>query len=156
MWFSPLDLPIGGTGTETWPWGGFSLQAGGLLQHKRFPMWFSLGFITRETGFMKFRQLMCFGALGRVLSTISPTTREGFCNPSSPRPREQDSFCGQKILLQSFSTPGCCSLGSGPGNSAYMELKLVLCSGALRRILSSALWIGFSLQIYLTSVIIYV
>ena len=48
-------------------------------------MWFSLGFITRETGFMKFRQLMCFGALGRVPSTISPTTRGKFCNPSSPR-----------------------------------------------------------------------
>merc|ERR1711867_342690 len=105
---------------------------------------------------MKFRQLTRFGLLGRVFSTISHSTREGFCNPSSPRPGEQDSFCGQKILLQSFSTPGCCSLGSGPGNSAYMELKLVLCSGALRRILSSALWIGFSLQIYLTSVIFYV
>ena len=147
---------------------------------------------------------MCFGALGRVPSTISPTTRGEFCNPSSPRIfRVQDqgilqlsglsglswSYLGAlprtlalKIrgnlpwlchwkgfilvrrssssldwsLRSFFSVPGCCSLGSGPGNSAYMELKLVLCSGALRRILSSALWIGSSLQINLASVIIYV
>jgi len=32
-------------------------------------MCFSLGFITRETGFRWFRQLMCFGALGRSPST---------------------------------------------------------------------------------------
>ena len=55
--------------------------------------------------------------------------------------------------LQSFFfSPRCFSLGSRTRNSAYRELRLFLCSGALRRILSSALWIGFSLQIYLTSV----
>ena len=37
-----------------------------------------------------------------------------------------------------------------------MELRLFLCSGALRRILSSALWIGISLLFYLASVIVYV
>ena len=59
--------------------------------------------------------------------------------------------------LQSFFfSPRCFSLGSRTRNSAYMELRLFLCSGALRRILSSALWIGISLQIYLASVIVYV
>merc|ERR1711867_119959 len=38
-------------------------------------------------------------------------------------------------LRFSFPVPGCCSLSSGPGNSAYMDLRLVLCSGTLGRIL---------------------
>ena len=124
LWSSLLGLPVG-TDTETWPWEGFSLQAGRFSPAHGNPMCFSLGFITRETGFMKCRQLSCFGALGRVFSTVegSPSTRGGSYNPSSPRPGGQDLFCSQRILLQSFFTPGYCSLGSRPGNSAYMELK---------------------------------
>ena len=33
LWIYPLGLPVGGTDTETWPWEGFSLQAGRFLQH---------------------------------------------------------------------------------------------------------------------------
>ena len=44
-------------------------------------MCFSLGFITRETGFRQFRQLMCFWSSGKV----SFYHRRGFCISSSPR-----------------------------------------------------------------------
>ena len=76
---------FGALARELDPGGGFSLQAGGLLQHRGFQcdsLWASLHV---RLALCNLDSSCVLELWEGFLSTISPTTRGEFCNPSSPR-----------------------------------------------------------------------